>query len=120
MTLQENIEQLSIGEMQADNFNDLVALALHQLVAIRLRSNPGLLEKAKSNLRNWLANTPDEKAWIEWEDILKTETLENILKTITSETEEGQRLRSSSPFAGIISDRERKAIIEVCEKAKPF
>ena len=44
--LQENIEQLSIGEMQADNFNDLVSSALHQLVSVRLRSTPGLIEKA--------------------------------------------------------------------------
>ena len=39
--LQENIEQLSFGEMQADNFNDLVSSALHQLVSVRLRSTSG-------------------------------------------------------------------------------
>lgn len=120
MNLQESIEQLSIGKLQADNFNDLVSLALHQLVAVRLRSNPGLIEKAGSNLQKWLTKTPDVQVWLEWKNILETETLEDILRIITSETEEGQRLRSSSPFAGIISNRERKAIIEICEKTKPF
>lgn len=118
--LPENIKQLSIGKMRANNFSDLVSLAMHQLVAVRLRANPGLLEMAKANLRKWLAKTPDECAWLEWETILEKKILEDILQIITSESEEGQRLRSSSPFAGIISDRERKAIIEVCEKTKSY
>ena len=48
--LQENIEQLSIGEMQADNFNDLVSLHCI-LVAVRCVDS-GLIEKAKANCEN--------------------------------------------------------------------
>jgi hypothetical protein len=121
MTLQEKIKELSISlKPQSKNFSDLVSLVLHQLVAIRLRSNPTLLEKAKSNLHNWLEKTPNVKAWLEWKTILETGSLENVLEILTAETEEGQRLRSSSPFVGLITAQERKAIIEYCEKAKPF
>lgn len=121
MNLQKKIEQLSINiKPQTGNFSDLVSLALHQLAAIRLRSNPSLLEKAKLNLYNWLEKTPDVKAWLEWKEILETESLENILKILTAETDEAQRLRSSSPFVGLVTTQERKAIIEYCEKAKPF
>ena len=119
--LQTNIRHLSVEiKPQSLNFSDLVALALHQLVAVRLRSNPSLIEKAKSNLKHWLAKTPNVSAWLEWKTILETKNFDDILEILTIETEEGQRLRSSSPFVGLITAQERKAIIEYCEKAKPF
>jgi len=71
-------------------------------------------------LNNWLSKNPNVHPWLEWERVLETENLENILKIITAETEEAQRLRSSSPFAGLITAEERKIIIDYCAKAKPF
>ena len=121
MTLQEKIEQLfAQTESSSNNFSDSVSYSLHQLVAVRLRANPNLMQKAESNLRVWLRENPATQAWLEWETILETESFENVLKIMTAENEEGQRLRSSSPFAGIVTAQERKAIIEYCEKAKPF
>lgn len=121
MNLQEQIENLSTNvEVQTKNYPDLVSLLLHHLVAVRLRSNPGLIEKAKSNLRNWLKKTPNVAAWLEWEEILEKKTLDEVLAILVSESDEGQRLRSSSPFVGIITAQERKTVIEYCEKAKPF
>ncbi len=142
MTLQEKIEDLftktefdapdrevfnefkrglRTGEIRrTENFSDLISLALHRIVALRLRSNPLLIQKAEKNLQNWLNRNPDIQAWLEWKTILENENLENILKIITAETDEGQRLRSSSPFAGLVTVEERRAIIEHCEKAKSF
>jgi hypothetical protein len=121
MNLQQKIEQLSINiKPQSGNFSDLVSLALHQLAALRLRTNPALIETAKSNLQKWLKKTPNVNAWLEWQNILETKSLKKVLEIITAETDEGQRLRSSSPFAGLVTEQERKIIIEYCEKAKPF
>lgn len=107
------------GEIRAaENFPDLVSLALHRAVALRLRSNPSLMRQAEANLQNWLRINPNTQAWLEWRTILENESLENILKIIVAETDEGQRLRSSSPFAGLITAEERRAIIEYCEKAE--
>ena len=76
MNLQTKIEHLPINiNPKSTNFSDLVSLALHQLVAVRLRSNPLLIEKAKSNLQNWLETTPNVLAWLEWKTILETERL---------------------------------------------
>ncbi len=109
-----------VGEIQAaENFSDLISLALHHVVAFRLRSNPHLLQKAETNLNNWLSKNSTVGAWLEWKKILETENLENILKIITVETDEGQRLRSSSPFVGLVTKEERRIIIEDCEKARP-
>jgi hypothetical protein len=112
---------LQMGEIRtAESFSDLISLALHRAVASRLRSNPNLIQKAKSNLYCWLGKNPKVQAWLEWQTILETESLESVLEIITAETEEGQRLRSSSPFVGLVTKEERQAIIEYCEKAKPF
>ena len=121
MNLPKQIENLLLNaESQSKNYPDLVALLLHHLVAVRLRSNPGLIEKAKSNLRNWLRKTPNVTAWLEWEEILETKSFNEVLEIVVAESDEGQRLRSSSPFAGIITAQERKTVMEYCEKAKPF
>lgn len=115
MNLQEQI-----NNSDAANFPDLLSLIVHRLAAERLRSNPQLVEIAKNNLKNWLKKNPSVGAWLEWQEILETESLENILKIITAETDEGQRLRSSSPFAGIIGEEERQRVIKICAEAKPF
>lgn len=121
MKLPENIEQLSINiESSTNNFSDMISLALHQLTAVRLRANPSLVEKAKSNLQAWLEKNPNVSAWLEWKTILETNSLETVLKKMLAETDEGQRLRSSSPFVGLVTPQERNFIIEYCEKAKPF
>lgn len=113
----ENFDAVS---QNAANFSDLLSLLVHRLAAERLRSDPRLLEKAKANLERWLNQTPAVAAWLEWEEILESESLENILQIITAETDESQRLRSSSPFVGLITDEERRRIIKICAKAKPF
>ena len=142
MTLQEKIEQLfaksefdapncevfnesktalQVSEIRAaENFSDLISLALHRAVAFRLHSNPNLIQKAKSNLNGWLSKNPNVQAWLEWQTILENESLKSVLEIITAETDEGQRLRSSSPFVGIVTKEERRAIIDYCEKAKSF
>ena len=129
MKLQENNESLVAknkpnvgqrGKIRAANSSDLISLALHRAGALRLRSNPHLLQKAETNLNNWLSKNATVGAWLEWKKILETENLENILKLITAETDEGQRLRSSSPFVGLVTKEERRMIIEDCEKARPL
>ena len=105
--------------LASPQFYDFVSLALHRAVAHRLRSDPRLIQKAKSNLNNWLNRNQAVSAWLEWQEILETSSIEKVLKIITAETEEGQRLRSSSPFVGLITAEERRQIIKECEKARP-
>lgn len=53
----------------------------------------------------------------EWLSILERLTTEELLALITAETDEGQRLRQSSPFAGVSTDEERLEIMDACERA---
>jgi hypothetical protein len=98
---------------QPDNFVDLFSLMLHRAVAEKLRRNPkDVLRIARTNLENWLKD--DNSALLEWQNILDTETPEEIIKLISQNTGKGQRLRSSSPFAGVLSETEREKIWSEC------
>jgi len=101
-----------------ENFIDLFNLMMHRAVAEKLRHEPeNVLQIARDNLNKWLkAKNP---ALLEWEKILDTETPEKIIKIISQDTDEGQRLRSSSPFAGILSEFEREKIWSECTEIRP-
>lgn len=88
--------------------SDWRSLELHILIAKKIKENPSLLNKAKENLINWeLKNNYLPKCLIEWKNILETKSINNILKIITSETQNSARLRSSTPFVGILNESER-------------
>ena len=106
------------------NFVDLFALMLHRAVADKmLTDGERIVEKAKDNLERWL-NKPDftgqgSSALEEWQDILENRSHSEIRKIISEATDEGQRLRSSSPFTGILTQEERKEIYDACAKIVP-
>ena len=100
------------------NFVDLFNLMLHRAVAEKLRRSPkDVLRIAEKNLENWAKN--ESPALSEWREILETRTTEEIIKIISQETDEGQRLRSSSPFAGVLSEAEREKIWSECAEIRP-
>ena len=96
------------------NFVDLFNLMLHRVVAEKLRKNPPfILQFAKNNLDRW-AKKNNSFALLEWREIIENLTLEEIIEIISTDTDEGQRLRSSSPFAGVLSEEEREKIWSEC------
>ena len=88
------------------------SLALHQLIAAKVLADPALLDKARDNLRRWQQMEGSPKpALAEWEQILSGST-DQIAQFLTERSERATRLRQSSPFAGVLSETERKAIYE--------
>jgi hypothetical protein len=109
---------MAIMRGEQNNFVDLFSLMLHASVAEKLRLNPQeVLQIAQKNLRRWLKNK--NAALHEWQELLNTQTPEEIIKTITQDTDEGQRLRSSSPFVGVLNESERDKIWSECAKIRP-
>jgi len=78
-------------------------------VAARLRQQPELLHVARDNIDRWTrlnASAPSLlRCYKEWEEILK-HSLEDICGLLSTDSEEGRRLRQNSPFAGVLSARE--------------
>jgi hypothetical protein len=88
------------------------SLALHRLIAEKVLADPALLDKARDNLRRWQQTEGSPKlALAEWEQILSGPT-DQIVQFLTEESERATRLRQSSPFAGVLTDAERKAIYD--------
>lgn len=103
---------------QQKSFIDLFSLMLHRAVSEKLRRNPEkVLQIARSNLKKWLKDK--NPALLEWQNILENKTPAEIIKIISADTDEGQRLRSSSPFAGVLSEAEREKIWNECAEIRP-
>ena len=89
---------------------DRRSLALHEAVAAKLEAQPELLEVARANLRRWLSTHPAAPLF-EWSHLLQTTPLPKLLVLLRSTSDESARLRQSSPFAGLLTPRERQAIL---------
>lgn len=89
------------------------SLALHCLAAASIERRPRLLEIAHRNLANWRQARGGTlpPALQEWEPIL-SRPWPQIAAIITAPTEEGARLRQSSPFAGVLTPAQRRRVYE--------
>lgn len=89
------------------------SLAMHALVAHKIERDPKLLDIAHANLARWRERWNEEPpAWFqEWRAILRRSWPE-IASLITEPSEDGARLRQSSPFAGVLTPAERSRIYE--------
>src|SRR5262249_35051114 len=111
----------SISPLGSHAFLDKFALAYHRVVAERLRTEPKtVLELARRNLNRWMGGdgfSAGEKASLEeWLKVLGKMDVDNLIKIITDTSNEGQRLRSSSPFVGALTSEERLEILAACEQ----
>jgi hypothetical protein len=87
--------------------------SLHREVAKKLRLYTELWDIPKYNLIKWKKKRGAESAAIrEWENIFNIKTKEEILSILEGDNEESVRLRSSSPFTGILNENERMKIFE--------
>ncbi|MCI0516462.1 MAG: hypothetical protein L0Y45_01375 [Woeseiaceae bacterium] len=92
---------------------DARSLAMHCKIARRIDANPALLEVPKRNLERWSKNKAAPMAVYlrEWQQILDKPWPE-VAAFITSFSEDAVRLRQSSPFAGILTPKDRKQIYD--------
>lgn len=102
-------------------FLDEFALAYHHAVADRLRAEPdAVLEHTRLNLDRWTEDDafgPGDLASLEeWRRILDEADVNRLVEIITDASDEGQRLRSSSPFVGALSPEERLEILAACKQ----
>jgi hypothetical protein len=89
---------------------DRRSLALHEAVAARLEAHPELLDVARRNLARWLSHGT-QGALLEWQALLDRVSVSEVVTLLRSESETAARLRQSSPFAGVLTPEERRAIL---------
>ena len=93
---------------------DRQVAAMHSIIAERLRSGDlSPLHKARSNLKRWEQQFGGvlPAGYLEWVALLDS-GLEAVLRVLEGEDQDSVRIRSSSPFAGVLSPRERWEILK--------
>jgi hypothetical protein len=100
------------------NPHDLLTLrsrALHRAVAEKIRARPELVQAARDNLDRWIGQQqqqgPVSKGLLRWKQILDSQPVEEVLRLLCDESPESDRLRHATPFAGILTEAERAAIL---------
>ncbi len=91
---------------------DRRSLALHRLVARKLRDDPTGFERVRATLKRWrgqvcAATLPYVTEWEQFAE----QGLEACLQVATEDSERGAALRQNSPFAGVLGDAERLAFL---------
>ncbi|MBL8511175.1 MAG: hypothetical protein JNM52_05970 [Betaproteobacteria bacterium] len=92
---------------------DQRSLALHRLVASKIRANPDLFGRAKITLARWrdLVSNSSHPYLTEWETLMQ-QGMEPCLAMATEDSPRAAALRQSSPFAGILTHQERFAFLK--------
>ena len=99
---------------------DARSLDMARIVVERIDANPSLFNVAHENVDRWRRlHGTRSRASKEWEQILSRPWSE-IREILLEESDEGQRLRSTHPFRGIVTEEERLAIIERHPPLWPF
>jgi hypothetical protein len=97
------------------------SLALHREIARRIRRNPALLSSVRERLikdiRSGRFSISLTDAMQEWLDLLNSNSVEQVLELLVDDGENARRLRQSTPFAGILTQEERRRILEKHESA---
>ena len=107
----EPADGMPLGRYSDHRIRDARSLAMHCRIVQKISRDPRLLRKAKSNLSRWSAKIdgPKPRYLKEWQEILE-KPWPTIAEMMTSMSEDAIRLRSSSPFAGILNEKEREQI----------
>jgi hypothetical protein len=89
---------------------ELRSLAYHRALAPRLRRP--MIDEAQRKLRRWQEDGRIDPSLAQaWEEVF-TMPMAEIRKAITADDERGRDLRQSSPLAGLLSEPERRKILE--------
>jgi hypothetical protein len=110
-----------ISPLGSHAFLDEFALSYHRAVAERLRAEyEAVLERARQNLNRRAEGDAfgagERPSLEEWQRILGEADVNRLIDIMTDTSDEGQRLRSSSPFVGPLSPEERLEILAACEQ----
>ena len=85
---------------------DRVSLEIARHIASGLRTHEQWISQARANLVRWRQINHDApsllRCYTEWEKLLQ-QPLSSLCAALIAESDEGQRLRQNSPFAGVLS-----------------
>lgn len=103
----------SPGRERGHRSAELASLAYHRAVVQRL--DRGIVDDARHRLRRWRSEGRIDPRYGEpWEEVL-SRPLPQIAKLIGADSPRARDLRQSSPFAGALSEPERRRVLELID-----
>lgn len=96
------------------NLADARSWALHEAVALRIDSDPAVIERARSRVRSWLG-APSEHPYADAWNTLLSGSPEDLRRALVDKGESMCAHRQASPFAGALDARTRWAILKRAE-----
>lgn len=83
-----------------------------KLVVAKIDADPSLVRIGVENLERWLKRTGDRpnRCHEEWMYLISERPWSELRAMLLEESDEGQRLRSSAPFAGVLTEEERRSV----------
>jgi len=92
---------------------ELQSLAYHRLVAERL--TPELVDEARARIDQWQESGRLHAQWAaEWRAVLDR-SVAAVAEAIAADSEQARRLRQTSPFAGVLTEHERKRLLDAVD-----
>ena len=83
------------------------SLAIHRVIAERIREDPRLIAGARSRVAGWLADGSVHREYAEaWHELL-VGPADRLLDVLADPGERARALRQTSPFAGVVDARTR-------------
>ena len=108
---------MGILKLRSHQWVDARSLELARAIAAKVAAEPSYLDRVRATLTRWKQNRASwPSALQEWEDLLAKASLETVLALLTEDSEEGCRRRQSSPFTGILTEKERREVFSKYEK----
>jgi hypothetical protein len=91
---------------------DRANAAVDRLIARRLRRDPRLVQRARRNLKRWMAQEGKNVApvFLEWAGILDTLTRAELADFLERGTARARRLRQSTPFRSLLTNSARRRL----------
>lgn len=104
------------GSLRRMNWHEVIderSLELHAVIARELRADPAKLDLVTAWIQRFL-DDPDfgddsKDALREWADVIR-QGLPAVLRALADRSEDGQRMRQSTPFAVLMPQEERTRI----------
>lgn len=98
---------------------DSRSLAMHRAIAVKLRASPDLLAIAHDNLRRWPDSAGRSQPYLDdWAEVL-ARPIEELLVLIQEDSESMRAMRQASPFARVLSPKERWEIYDTFAVGAP-
>ena len=92
---------------------DRPVLALIRIAVARIDENPALLQADLHNIEQWVTRNAGRipRAYAERQALIRRHPWPELCRMLLEESDEGQRLRSSHPFTGLVMPEERARVL---------